>query len=201
MAPAWLEKFIVREDPSPDPRRTSSEKPALKLQYQSLADHHRILTVDGEQTETPLYEVTRRAVLGAWGSKCSITANEREVAVIQYNTFSYQIKFPARNDHRIDMSYGKRTFGASGGLGALTWKGTGMEVAGAASWELRDESSLVMVVEIDRTQANGWVTLWKEGLDALTVEELVVVGVTQIEEYKRMLRNSKKSFVGTAINA
>jgi hypothetical protein len=201
MAPAWLEKFIVREDPSPDPRRTSSEKPALKLQYQSMADHRRILTVDGEQTETPLYEVTRKAVLGAWGSKCSITANEREVAVIQYNTFSYQIKFPARNDHRIDMSYGKRTFGASGGLGALTWKGTGTEVAGAASWELRDESSLVMVVEIDRTQANGWVTLWKEGLDALTVEELVVVGVAQIEEYKRMLRNSKKSFVGAAINA
>jgi hypothetical protein len=48
MAPAWLEKFIVREDPSPDPRRTSSEKPALKLQYQSLADHRRILTVNGE---------------------------------------------------------------------------------------------------------------------------------------------------------
>jgi hypothetical protein len=89
MAPAWLEKFIVREDPSPDPRRTSSEKPALKLQYQSLADHRRILTVDGEQTETPLYEVTRKTVLGARGSKCSITANEREVAVIQYKTFSY----------------------------------------------------------------------------------------------------------------
>jgi hypothetical protein len=201
MAPAWLEKFIVREDPSPDPRRTSSEKPTLKLQYQSLADHRRILTIDGEKTETPLYEVTRKAVLGAWGSKCSITANDKEVAVIQYNTFSYQIKFPARNDHRIDMSYGKRTFSASGGSGTLTWKGTGMEVAGAASWELRDESSLVMVVEIDQTQANGWVALWKEGLDAMTVEELVVVGVSQIEEYKRMLRNSKKSLVGAVVNA
>jgi hypothetical protein len=201
MAPAWLERFIVREDPSPDPRRTSSEKPTLKLQYQSLADHRRILTIDGEKTETPLYEVTREAVLGAWGSKCSITANDKEVAVIQYNTFSYQIKFPARNDHRIDMSYGKRTFSASGGSGTLTWKGTGTEVAGAASWELRDESSLVMVVEIDQTQANGWVALWKEGLDALTVEELIVVGVSQIEEYKRMLRNSKKSLVGAVVNA
>jgi hypothetical protein len=201
MAPAWLEKFIVREDPSPDPRRTSSETPVLKLQYKSLADHRRILTVDGENTETPLYEVTRKAVLGAWGSKCSITSNDKEVAVIQYNTSSYQIKFPARNDHRIDMSYGKRKFGASGGLGTLTWKGTGMEVAGAVSWELRDESSLVMAVSIDQTQANGWVTLWKEGLDGQTVEELVVVGVSQIEEYKRMLRNSKKSLVGAAINA
>jgi hypothetical protein len=203
VAPAWLEKFIVREDPSPDPRR-ASEKPTLKLQYQSLADHRRILTVEGEKTETPvtpLYKVTRKAVLGAWGSKCSITANDKEVAVIQYNTFSYQIKFPARNDHRIDISYGKRTFGASGGLGTLTWKGTGMEVAGAASWELRDESSLVMVVGIDQTQTNGWVTLWKEGLGAQMVEELVVVGVSQIEEYKRMLRNSKKSFVGATISA
>jgi hypothetical protein len=145
--------------------------------------------------------VTREAVLGAWGSQCSITANDKEVAVIQYNTFSYQIKFPARNDHRIDMSYGKRTFSASGGSGTLTWKGTGMKMAGAASWELRDESSLVMVVEIDQTQANGWVALWKEGLDAMTVEELVVVGVSQIEEYKRMLRNSKKSLVGAVVNA
>jgi hypothetical protein len=33
------------------------------------------------------------------------------------------------------------------------------------------------------------------------VEELVVVGVSQIEEYKRMLRNSKKSFVGATISA
>jgi hypothetical protein len=54
MAPAWLEKFIVREDPLPDPRRTSSEKPTLKLQYQSSADHRRILNIDGEKTETPL---------------------------------------------------------------------------------------------------------------------------------------------------
>jgi hypothetical protein len=30
MAPSWLEKFIVREDASPDARRTS-DKPTLKL--------------------------------------------------------------------------------------------------------------------------------------------------------------------------
>ena len=212
MSPAWMEKFIVREDPSgptPDARRTS-DKPVLKLQYHSLADHRRILTIEGEE-KTPVYEVTRKAILGAWGSKCHITAppahgesdsnNEREVALIDYHTFSYEIKFPARNDHRIDMKYGKRMFSASGGLGVLTWKGTGMEVAGAASWELRDETSLVMVVSIDQKQVTGWITLWKDGLDAQTVEELVLVGVSQIEEDKRMLRNSKKSLVGAVANA
>jgi hypothetical protein len=94
----------------------------------------------------------------------------------------------------------KRKFDASGGLGMLHWKGTGMEVAGAASWELRDETSLVMVVEIDRTQTNGVVSVWREGLDAQTVEELVVVGIAQIEEYKRMLRNAKTSAVGVKLN-
>ena len=75
-----------------------------------------------------------------------------------------------------------------------------MEVAGAASWELRDETSLVMVVEIDRTQTNGVVSVWREGLDAQTVEELVVVGIAQIEEYIRMLRNAKTSAVGVKLN-
>ena len=202
MAPGWLEKFIVRADASPDARRTS-EKPTLNLQYHSVADHRRTLTVEGETT--PLYEVTRQSVLGAWGSKIHITAprdGDKDVALIQYNTFSYQIKFPARNGHRIDMSYGKRAFKASGnGLGTLTWKGTGMEVAGAASWELRAESELVMVVSVDATQADGSVTLWKEDLDAQTVEELVMVGASQIEEYKRMLRNSNKSSVRAVVNA
>lgn len=203
MAPSWLEKFIVREDPIPDARRTT-DKPTFKLQYSSVADHRRTLTVEGEPT--PLYEATRQSVLGAWGSKIHITTprdSDKEIALIQYNIFSYSIKFPARADHRsIDMSYGKRTFKASGsGLGTLTWKGTGMEVAGAASWELRDESALVLVVSVDANQASGWVTLWREGLDAESVEELVVVGISQIEEYKRMLRNSKKSAVGAIVNA
>jgi hypothetical protein len=207
MAPSWLEKFIVREDASPDPVRTSSSsKATLKLQYASLSDHKRTLTPEGSQT--PLYEITRKSVLGAWGSKCLITApsdNDKEVAVIAFHTFSYEIKFAARNNHCISMSYGKRTFTASGGgdggkLGALAWKGTGMEVAGEASWELRDESSLVMVVSVDQNQANGCVELWKAGLDPQMVEELVVVGVAQIEEYKRMLRNSKKAGVGAAVS-
>ena len=75
-----------------------------------------------------------------------------------------------------------------------------MQVAGAASWELRDETSLVMVVEIDQTQTNGRISVWREKLDGQTMEELVVVGIAQIEEYKRMLRQSKTSAVGVILN-
>lgn len=75
-----------------------------------------------------------------------------------------------------------------------------MQIAGAASWELRDETSLVMVVEIDQTQTNGRISVWREELDGQTMEELVVVGIAQIEEYKRMLRQSKTSAVGVILN-
>jgi hypothetical protein len=75
-----------------------------------------------------------------------------------------------------------------------------MQVAGAASWELRDETSLVMVVDIDQTQTNGRISVWRETLDEQTTEELVVVGLAQIEEYKRMLRQAKTSAVGVKLN-
>ena len=75
-----------------------------------------------------------------------------------------------------------------------------MQVAGAASWELRDETSLVMVVDIDQMQTNGRVSIWRETLDEQTMEELVVVGVAQIEEYKRMLRQAKTSAVGVKLS-
>ena len=140
--------------------------------------------------------------MGAWGSKCSVTVpsnSDQEIALIDFHTFHYDIKFPLR-DHRIEISTAKRRFDASGGLGELHWKATGMQIAGAASWELRDETSLVMVVEIDQTQTNGRISVWREKLDDQTMEELVVVGVAQIEEYKRMLRQAKTSAVGVKLN-
>ncbi|CAN9092204.1 hypothetical protein CUC08_Gglean007142 [Alternaria sp. MG1] len=200
MAPSWMEKFIVRgEPPSPDPLRTSSQS-TLSLNYSALAEHRRILSAPGEHM--PRYAVTRKSIMGAWGSKCSVTVptnSDQEIALIDFHTFHYDIKFPLR-DHRIDISTAKRRFDASGGLGELYWKATGMQVAGAASWELRDETSLVMVVDIDQTQTNGKISVWRETLDEQTMEELVVVGVAQIEEYKRMLRQAKTSAVGVKLN-
>lgn len=57
-----------------------------------------------------------------------------------------------------------------------------------------------MVVDIDQTQTNGKISVWRETLDEQTMEELVVVGVAQIEEYKRMLRQAKTSAVGVKLN-
>jgi len=200
MAPSWMEKFIVRgEPPIPDTLRTSSQ-PTLSLNYSALAEHRRILSAPGEHM--PRYAVTRKSIMGAWGSKCSVTVptnSDQEIALIDFHTFHYDIKFPLR-DHRIEISTAKRRFDASGGLGELHWKATGMQVAGAASWELRDETSLVMVVDIDQMQTNGRVSIWRETLDEQTMEELVVVGVAQIEEYKRMLRQAKTSAVGVKLS-
>jgi hypothetical protein len=75
-----------------------------------------------------------------------------------------------------------------------------MQAYGAASWELRDETSVILAAQIDHRQVNGTITLWREGLDAQTVEELVMVGISQIEEYKRMLRQAKTSAAGVAAN-
>jgi hypothetical protein len=195
-----MEKFIVRgEPPIPDPLRTLSQ-PTLSLNYSALAEHRRILSAPDEHM--PRYAVTRKAIMGAWGSKCSVTVptnSDQEIALIDFHTFHYDIKFPIR-DHRIEISTAKRRLDASGGLGELHWKATGMQVAGAASWELRDETSLVMVVDIDQSQTNGRISVWRETLDEQTMEELVVVGVAQIEEYKRMLRQAKTSAVGVKLN-
>ncbi|KAL1799669.1 hypothetical protein ACET3X_000011 [Alternaria dauci] len=200
MAPSWMEKFIVRGDPPlPDPIRTSSH-PHLSLDYSALAEHHRVLTAPG--SPTPRYEVSRKAMMGGiWGGKCTVTtpSNSQEIALIDFHTFHYTIDFPLRN-HRIEISTAKRVFNGSGGLGELRWKATGMEAAGAASWELRDEAGLVVVAEIDGTQMNGRISVWREGLEEQSVEELVVVGIAQIEEYKRMVRQARTAAVGVKLN-
>lgn len=197
MAPAWLEKFIVREDATPDPRR-SSDQPTLELHYTALSDHRRILRA-GSDTNAR-YEIERKAIAGVWGSKIHISSPYagEEVATIDFHSLHrprMELEFPQRQK-QIVISLSKRKVDVSGGLSSLHWKGTGMKVYGEASWELRDDRDLVMAVQIDEQQSNGVISLWKAGLSAEVEEELVVVGVAQIEEYKRMLRNSKTSRVG-----
>jgi hypothetical protein len=58
-----------------------------------------------------------------------------------------------------------------------------------------------MSVTIDDCQVNGVIGLWRDGLDPETVEELVVVGISQIEDYKKMLRGAKRSGVQAAVSA
>lgn len=199
MPPAWLEKFIVREDATPDPRR-SEEKPALEMHYTALVNHRRILGLKGDTK--PRYEVTRRAILQVWGDKCYVTSpinGDKEIATIDFHNFppKTEIQFLQRG-YQVDIKASKGYYEASGGLGHLHWKATGMVAYGRASWELRDETSLVMSVTIDDQQVNGVISLWKNGLDPETEEELVLVGLSKIEEYRKLMRKAKSSAVGAA---
>ncbi|KXH43203.1 hypothetical protein CSAL01_03484 [Colletotrichum salicis] len=201
MAPGWLEKFIVRADATPDKRRTG-EVPALEIHYTALKEHRRILGVKGDKT--PRYEVKRQAILGAWGDKCHVTSpanGGQEVAVIDFHTLPAQteIRLSQRGlQINIKVSEGKYE---SGELGNLHWKATGMKAYGRASWEVRDETEVVLSVTVDDHQVNGVISVWKKDLGPDTVEELVMVGLSKIEEYRRMLRNAKISSIGVAANA
>ncbi|KAF4781469.1 hypothetical protein HER10_EVM0012275 [Colletotrichum scovillei] len=201
MAPGWLEKFIVRVDATPDKRRTE-ETPALEVHYTALKEHRRILGVKGDTT--PRYEVKRQAVLAAWGDKCHVTSPSnggQEVAMIDFNTLPAQteVQFLQRAlKINIKESNGKYE---SGELGNLHWKATGMKAYGRASWELRDEAEMILSVTIDDHQVNGVISVWKKGLGPETVEEVVMVGLSKIEEYRRMMRNAKISSIGVAANA
>ncbi|KAG5803054.1 hypothetical protein H9Q74_013768 [Fusarium xylarioides] len=201
MAPSWLEKFIVREDATPDPRR-SAEKPALEMHYTALVGHRRIVGVKGDKT--PRYEVERRAILEIWGDKCYVKSPSQnaEIAVIDFHSIppKTEVKF-CQQSRTITMKGAGGKYTTSGGLGELHWKPTGMVVHGRASWELRDERGLVMSVTIDDQQVNGMICLWKGGLTPEVEEELTMVGIAKIEEYRRLIRNSKVATVGAVSNA
>src|SRR5690242_15729410 len=157
MAPAWLEKFIVRTDATPDARRTS-DTPVLLIHYTALAAHRRILGVEGDTI--PRYQVDRHAILGAWGDKCSITApaqGGKEIAVLDFHTIpsNYTAISLVQRGREIRVPGRDPAVEASGGLGRLRWKDTGMQAYGAASWELRDERDMVLAVSVDGAQANG----------------------------------------------
>lgn len=202
MAPSWLEKFIVREDATPDPRR-SSEKPALDLQYAAVAPDRRTLSVRGETA--PRYEVTRQSILGAWGSKCRVTSpadQGAEVATLDFHSMprAYMEIVVARGGggRRVEVGLTKQEYAAGGALGLLRWKGTGMKAYGEASWELRGEQGLVLSASVNKNQTAGVVSVWVEGLEAHVLEELVLVGIAKIEQYKQTMRNAKTSLLAVA---
>ncbi|KAH7308577.1 hypothetical protein B0I35DRAFT_360543 [Stachybotrys elegans] len=197
MAPAWLEKFIVRDPLIPDPR-LNNEQPSLEIHYTDVGDHRRILKAVGD-TE-PCYAVRRKTVLEVWGDKYFVTSPreaDKEIAWMDFHSIppSTEINFTSRNDHVIKIKGSQEAYESSGGLGRLHWKPTSMVPYGEASWELRDEQNLVLSVTIDHRQMNGVISIWKEKIEPKTVEELIVVGISQLEGYKRLLRTSKISGV------
>ncbi|RGP64481.1 hypothetical protein FLONG3_9539 [Fusarium longipes] len=192
MAPPWLEKFIVRNDATSD-NRTSCQEPVLTLHYSTKAEHERILNVAEESL--PPYVIKRKAKLGGiYGDECQVfsTANGgRQVASIDFHTFPPRIEIDFLEDGRkikIKTYKALREYEAPGFLGPLHWKATGMVAYGKASWELRSDTDLVLQVSVDDSHANGVIKLYKDKLDDRVTEELLVVGMSQIEEYKRMIR-------------
>jgi hypothetical protein len=162
------------------------------MHYTVHLARRRIVGVMGDKI--PRYEIKQHAVLGSFAYKCNATSpvdGGREVATIGFQSSKVEIAFPQR-DREVAIKAIDGDYESTGGLGCLHWKPTGMVPFGEASWELRDESNLVMSVEIDGNQINGVMSLWKEGIDPETVEELMVVGVSKIEEYKKLMRGSKR---------
>ncbi|KAJ4007685.1 hypothetical protein NW752_010354 [Fusarium irregulare] len=197
MAPQWLEKFIVRVDATSE----VSPEPILSFQYSTEADHERTVSVAGALA--PAYVIKRKAKLGGvYGDECQVftTADGgRQVASIDFHTFPPRIEIDLLQDAadarkiKIKTYKTKREYEASSVLGVLYWKATGMVAYGKASWELRSDSDLVLQVSVDDTQSNGIIKLFKEKLNDQIIEELLVVGMSQIEEYKRMIRLGKTS--------
>jgi len=195
--PEWLEKFIVRVDAKPE----DFPEPVLTLQYTTEADHERTVTVAG--ATAPAYVIKRKAKLGGvYGDECQVftTADGgRQVASIDFHSFPPRIEIDLIQDAadarkiKIKTYKSKREYEVSSDLGLLYWKGTGMVAYGKASWELRSDSDLVLQVSVDDTQNNGSIKLFKEKLNDRVIEELLVVGMSQIEEYKRMIRLGKRS--------
>ena len=197
MAPQWLEKFIVRVDATPE----VSPEPVLALQYNTEPDHERTVSVAG--AATPAYVIKRKAKLGGvYGDECQVFATAdggRQVASIDFHTFPPRIEIDLLQDTadarkiKIKTYKTNREYETSSVLGVLYWKATGMAAYGKASWELRSDSDLVLQVSVDDTQSNGIIKLFKEKLNDQMIEELLIVGMSQIEEYKRMIRLGKTS--------
>lgn len=65
-----------------------------------------------------------------------------------------------------------------------------------ACWKLKNNKGLVLLVTIDEARTGGILSIYKKNLEKEVIEELLAVGVAQIEDYNRISRASKKS-VGT----
>ncbi|RGP64217.1 hypothetical protein FSPOR_8036 [Fusarium sporotrichioides] len=197
MAPPWVEKFAVPATTTLDSQLPPPEH-ALKLEYCVHAEHERTLTVVGEQL--PRYVIKRIAKLGgAWGDVCQIYSpadGGREVGSLDFHSIPPSIEIVLAKDGRkrkIKTLMAVREYEAIHGVGSLHWKATGMEAYGSASWELRSSTDLILIASINDNQTRGYISLYKKDLEEAVIEELLVVGIAQIEEYKRFLRVSKRS--------
>ncbi|CAG7556369.1 unnamed protein product [Fusarium equiseti] len=188
------EKFIVRPD-----GRIISQEPILMLQYYSTSEEQRTLRVAGEQH--PLYVVNRRAKLGGiWGHTFEVcsTNRGRDVASIDFHSIPPRIEIDLVRDNRklkIKTNNTVCQHVVPGGLDRLYWQGTNTLACGRGSWKVRNTKGLVLLVTADDTRSGGVISLYSKGLDENVIEELVVIGIAQIEEYHRLSRAISRNVV------
>ena len=77
----------------------------------------------------------------------------------------------------------------------MYWKAINTLACKGASWKVRNTKGLVLLVTADDTRSGGVISLYRKGLDESVVEELVVIGIAQIEEYHRVSRAISRNVV------
>lgn len=188
------EKFIVRPD-----GRIISQEPILILQYDPTNEEQRTLRVVGEQH--PLYVVNRRAKLGGvWGHKFEVysTNRGRDVATIDFHSIPPRIEIDLVRDNRklkIKTNNTVCQHVVPGGLDRLYWQAINALACRRASWKVRNTKGLVLLVMADDTRSGGVISLYKKGLEENVIEELLVIGIAQIEEYHRLSRAISRNVV------
>ncbi|KAM0492511.1 hypothetical protein ACHAP8_009866 [Fusarium lateritium] len=181
-------KFAVRPD-----GRIITHEPTLTLQYDKWTEEMQTISVPGEQI--PRYAIKRLTKFGgARGHKFEVystTDKVQRIACIKHHSMPPRIQInmtQADNKLKIKTHDSSRQYDVAGGLGRLYWKSTSKE----ACWKLKNNKGLVLLVTIDESNTNGIISIYKKHLENEAIEELLAVGVAQIEDYNRITRASQR---------
>ncbi|KAL6918539.1 hypothetical protein ACHAPO_008459 [Fusarium lateritium] len=182
-------KFAVRPD-----GRIITHEPTLTLQYDKWTEEMQTLSVPGEQI--PRYAIKRLTKFGgARGHKFEVystTDKVQRIACIKHHFMPPRIQINmTQADHKLKIKThdSSRQYDAAGGLGRLYWKSTGTKVC----WKLKNNKGLILLVTINESKTNGIISIYKKHLENEVIEELLAVGVAQIEDYNRITRASERS--------
>ncbi|GKU09077.1 unnamed protein product, partial [Fusarium langsethiae] len=69
------------------------------------------------------------------------------------------------------------------------WKSTGTK----ACWKLKNNKGLVLLVTIDETRTSGILSIYEKNLEKEAMEELLAVGIAQIQDYNRISRSAGRA--------
>ncbi|TPX16456.1 uncharacterized protein E0L32_003750 [Thyridium curvatum] len=111
-----------------------------------------------------------------------------------------KMRFPSRD---VDITYRplNGSFEAHGGLGRLQWLATGMD-GYEASWRLSDaEGRVLSLVDVHGSGEMGTIEILTVDLPRDAFEEVLLSSLVQIEDNRRMWRNSRKSIIAVGVSS